>query len=245
MEVIKKTDFVLTTLNSKQIIMQEPVTIDLSKKPLLKIWYDISYWFQRTFQRQKLYRKVAIHESGHIVFSYFYGFTVRQARLIVTEPGNGFAETVYGKEAAVANIIFNVLIGDFARQKPDTQKHIHKIAVHLMVILYAGSVGEAFVKRKPKDTSYNLEVSGEDLAAIKTIQHFLHNTGLRMSDSDVAKNAFDLYERFPIFKQSIEALTVEFLKSTTLSLTQKQIEDTLTATNFFAIREQIIDANSN
>jgi hypothetical protein len=90
-----------------------------------------------------------------------------------------------------------------------------------------------------------LEVSGEDLAAIKTIQHFLHNTGLRMSDSDVAKNAFDLYERFPIFKQSIEALTVEFLKSTTLSLTQKQIEDTLTATNFFAIREQIIDANSN
>ena len=225
--------------------MQEPKTIDLSKKPLLKIWHDISYWLQKTFQRQKLYRQVAIHESGHIVFSYFYGFTVRQAKLIVTKPGNGFTETVYGKEAAVANIIFNVLIGDFVRQNLDTQKHIHRIAVRLMVILYAGSVGEAFVKRKPKDTGYNLEVSGEDLAALKIIQDFLHTTGFRMSDSDVVKNAFDLYERFPIFKQGIEALTNEFLKSTTLSLTQKQIEDTLTATNFFAVREQIIDAKSN
>jgi len=225
--------------------VQQPKQIDLSKRPFLKICYDISYWFQRTFQRKKLFRKVAIHESGHIVFSYFYGFTVRQSRLLIKEPGNGFTETVYGKETIAANIIMKNWIRDFEQQNPDVQKHIHRIAFHLMVILYAGSSGESFIKRKQSDKNYNLQISGEDLIGINIIETFLTMTGFPIDNSIVVKNTFNLYEQYPIFKESILALTDKFLTANNLSLTQKDIEDTLTTINFFEIREKIIDANSN
>lgn len=224
--------------------MSQPKHIDLTKRPLLKLCFDISYWFQRNFQQDKLFRKVAIHESGHIVFSYFYGFTVRQSRLLVSEPGNGFTETVYGKENLAANIILKNWVRDFQGQKLEAQNHIHRIAFHLMVILYAGSSGEAFIKRKPSDTSYNLEISGEDLAGIQIIENFLNAIGAPVDNSIVAKNTFNLYEQYPIFKQSILALTDKFLQSNNLSLTQKEIEDTLTSADFFIERKKIIDANS-
>lgn len=229
--------------NSKSV--QQPKQIDLSKRPFLKIFYDISYWFQRTFQKKKLFRKVAIHESGHIVFSYFYGFSVRQSRLLINQPGNGFTEIVYGKEAVTANIIMNNWIEDFHQQNPAGQKHIYRIAFHLMVIHYAGSSGEAFLKRKPSVKNYNLQISGEDLFVIDIIETFLTMTGFSVDNSIVAKNTFNLYEQFPIFKESILALTKKFLKADNLSLTQKDIEDTLRTVNFFDIREKIIDANSN
>lgn len=225
--------------------MQQPKQIDLGKRPFLKICYDISYWFQRTFQRKKLFRKVAIHESGHIVFSYFYGFTVRQSRLLINEPGNGFTETVYGKETVAANIIMNNWTTDFQRQNPAGQKHIHRIAFHLMVILYAGSSGEAFLQRKPSDKNYNLQISGEDLLGINAIETFLAMTGFPVDNSIVAKNTFNLYEQYTIFKESILALTDKFLQSNSLSLTQTDIEEILTTTDFFNIRDKIIDANSN
>lgn len=223
--------------------MKQPKQIDLRKRPLLKLCYDILYWFQRTFQRNKLFRKVAIHESGHIVFNYFYGFTVRQSRLLTSEPGNGFTETVYGKETLTANIIMKNWVADYQRQQPNGQKHIHRIAFHLMVILYAGSSGEAFIKRKPSDKNYNLKISGEDLAGIQIIEKFLTATGFPVDKNNVAKNTFNLYEQFPIFKQSIDALTDKFLQSKNLSLAQNEIEDTLTTTDFFNTRERIIDAN--
>ena len=225
--------------------MQQPKQIDLGKRPFLKICYDISYWFQRTFQRKKLFRKVAIHESGHIVFSYFYGFTVRQSRLLINEPGNGFTETVYGKETVAANIIMNNWTTDFQRQNPAGQKHIHRIAFHLMVILYAGSSGEAFLQRKPSDKNYNLQISGEDLLGINAIETFLTMTGFPVDNSIIAKNTFKLYEQYTVFKESILALTDKFLQSNSLSLTQTDIEDILTTTDFFNIRDKIIDANSN
>ena len=121
--------------------------IDLTKRPLLKIYYDLIYLFQRTFQKKKLLERAAIHESGHIVFTYFYGFTVRQSTLSST-PGNASTETLYGSRKVPANIIFKHLFEAFEMLEPDGKKDIIKIAHYFLVILWAGGWAESPFQEK-------------------------------------------------------------------------------------------------
>lgn len=223
--------------------------VDMRGRPLLQLWSYLFFQFQKVFFKQELYRRAAIHESGHIVFSYFYGFTVDEAMLLLDVPGQGNTRTVYGKDIRAANIVFNHGIRDFANLNPSEQARTYAVGHHLMFILYAGGCAEAYLKRKPLDKKYDLQLergqSGEgDLDGIEAIEGFYQKIGQPVNRTNVLVNLFGLFEQYPIFKLSIETISKLFLDSTSKKLTKSDIEVALKSVDFFNVREQIMDANS-
>lgn len=223
--------------------------VDLRKRPLLRLWGEVGYQFQKLFQRKKLYQRAAIHESGHVVFSYFYGFTVRECELMHDRPGEGRSETVYGKDAMAATIVFNHLIPEFKKLSLKQQDEVYRKGFHLMLILYAGGCAEAFFKKKPLDKNYDLDIGGGesgvgDLGSINIIEGFYQKIGNPVNNMHIVTNMFGLLEQFEIFKISIEALSKRLIESPNKKLSQSEIEKVLTEVNFFKAREKIMDANS-
>jgi hypothetical protein len=224
--------------------MIEEKRVDLTKRPLLTVYYDCIYILQRTFRKRKLLGKAAIHESAHIVFTYFYGFGVRQSRLL-SRSGNGFTETLYGSGKIAANIIFKGFFDLFETLETDQKKDVIRIAHYLLVILSAGSCAEAFIKRKPKYKKYKIEISGKDLDRIQIIEQFLRALAIPYERNTAVKRTFDFYEKYPVFRETTEAIAKKFLESDNYSLNTQQIENALNQVNFFNERDKIIDSSSN
>ena len=214
--------------------------IDLNKRPLLKLWLDFKYYVSRSFFKKSLLERVALHESAHIVFSYFYGFKVTQSRLFLDKPGNGFTETQYGKEKAAANIIFKLWFDQFQQLSQEQQRHVIRLAHYFLVILFAGSCAEAFAKKKSFDKNYRLEVSGEDLDEIQILEQFLTTLRVPYNADLTAKRTFEFFENYPIFNQTIKEMAKEFKLSNNYSLNQAQIEKVLKDTDFKNETDKII-----
>lgn len=207
--------------------MKQPKIVDLRKNILLKNYYNFSYWVQNKFWRSRLFKRAAIHESGHIVFSYFYGYTIGQAELSIINPGNGVALIVYGDKTVAANIVLHNWPEHYLEGDAAVRKRIIKTAISLLVIAASGSVAETFFFRKKY-----FKLSADDLETINKIQLFLNEISVA-NDGNYAAFAFKMYKLYPIFKCATEVLTNNFLNSVNYSLTQQRIEEILTEVNFF------------
>lgn len=224
--------------------MMKEKQVDLTRRPLLKIYYDCIDTIQRTFQKKKQLKRAAIHESAHIVFTYFYGFAVDQSRLL-SQPGNGLTETLYGNGKIAANIVFKHSLDLFNLLEPDKKKETIRIAHYFLVILSAGSCAEAFFRRRPKQNKYKVEISGEDLAAIQAIEEFLRAVESPYERSTAVKRAFQFYEQYPIFRRATEAIAEKFLESENHCLSKQEIENALNQLEFFKEKDMIIDGKVN
>lgn len=208
-------------------------------------WEIFCLWIQRKFNGKNLLKKVAIHESAHIVFSYFYGFTVSNSKLSILEVGNGVTRTEYGQEKIAANIVFNHWTDAYSELTEPQQKHVIRVAIHLLVILYSGSTAEAVYYKSWFASRYKLKVSGEDLSRIKVIESFLAQIGGRIESEVTVRKVFWFFETYPIFKLAINRLSSEFLLTNDNSLNQEQIENVLSQINFYHEKDQMINVRQN
>ncbi len=59
-------------------------------------------------QDEKRFEQTAFHESGHIVMTYFAGYTCDEVELLTNEPGNGKTTMNYANDLLLIAAITNV-----------------------------------------------------------------------------------------------------------------------------------------
>ena len=181
----------------------------------------------------------AYHESGHILMAYLSGFKCENVTLLQDGSGNAFTKFDYGNPnlnlliAAIVN--FNEDSEMYNSLSPNLKSQTQLASLKMGGTLLGGSVAEHLFKSGSDfKGELEMEISGPDLTRVLSIDSLLSSLNLAHNPNYIAKEL----EKIALFFQqenawnSIEALSKEILSSPTKSLSQKQIEKSLSETGY-------------
>jgi hypothetical protein len=181
----------------------------------------------------------AYHESGHILMAYLSGFKCENVTLLQDGSGNAFTKFDYGNPnlnlliAAIVN--FNEDSEMYNSLSPNLKSQTQLASLKMGGTLLGGSVAEHLFKSGSDfKGELEMEISGPDLTRVLSIDSLLSSLNLTHNPNYIATEL----EKIALFFQqenvwnSIEALSKEILSSPTKSLSQKQIEKSLSETGY-------------
>jgi hypothetical protein len=182
----------------------------------------------------------AYHESGHILMAYLSGFKCENVTLLQDGSGNAFTRFDYGNPklnlliAAIVN--FNEDSEMYNSLSPNLKSETKLAALKMGGTLLGGSVAEHLFKSGSDfKGELEMEISGPDLTRVLSIYSLLLSLNLQTHNPNyIAKEL----EKIALFFQqeniwnSIEALSKKILSSPTKSLSQEQIEKSLSETGY-------------
>src|SRR5574337_376450 len=186
----------------------------------------------------------AYHESAHVVISYYFHYTCDDICVLPT--GDGFSSLNYAADnthvAAICNFGKEPWIFEGLDAKNKNQCVM--VAIPTTLILMAGSVAEAILKKDIQDDLMTVEISGPDLIRVQQIDKFLsthRKNHVETFVADLFGMLHVLIDQNPEIWKAIENLAQALLASENKRLNRNEIEAVLKSSGFFEFRNNSSD----
>lgn len=106
-------------------------------------------------------KRTAIHESGHVIVAYYYGYVVNYSCIDVANPGMGQSEILWSPDHQVINVIINPM---FSAERASVLA-IHRdmlsgLIGRFVTVNVAGTAAEIYLEER-----MNLETTVNELNA--------------------------------------------------------------------------------
>jgi hypothetical protein len=186
---------------------------------------------------EKRFEQTAFHESGHIVMTYFAGYTCDKVELLTNEPGNGKTTMNYENDLLLITAITNVKTNPdiFNRLPRELKSQSLVVSNRISTILLAGSIAESiYLNSGQENGNMEVEISGPDLIRVDNVHSFLsqikadHNPQFLQ---DSMQNV-TLTMSIPEFWKAVQSLAEALIKKSNKKLDKTEIETTLQTSGF-------------
>ena len=209
----------------------------------MNIIKKIKFLFNRSKKERFLYEQCAYHESGHIVMAYLSGFTCKRVTILQNGSGDGFTEFDYGESSTtilITSIInFSEYPEEFYLLSKNIQADAPQVASKICGTLLGGPVSEALHKAGVGfEGELPIEVAGSDCQRVNSISFFLSGiNGAREHNQNIIPDLYNVvhFLRKKKIWKVIDTLSNDILHSSTRSLNQQEIENSLQKSGYLDI----------
>lgn len=188
-------------------------------------------------KEQKRFEQTAFHESGHIVMTYFAGYTCEDVELMTNEPGNGKTTMNYGEDLLLITAITN------ARNEPGIYNGLSKeiksqsvvVANRISTILLAGSIAESiYLNQGNVNGDMEVEISGPDLIRVSSVDYLLSQIIIGHNPHFIQQSMQNvmLTMGIPEFWNVVESVARGLLNKNNRKLGKSEIETILQSNGF-------------
>lgn len=185
-------------------------------------------------EKQRLYERGAYHECGHVIFTYFTGYTCDWVDLIIDEPGSGRSSLNYGTDLLLITGIINCINEDHIYNSLENKQKSRTLGVanKITSILLSGSVAEyVFLNGGKVDNNMKIEISGPDLERVDNVHFLLAQLIPERHPINYIQQEFQrvlgIIRNVRIFWLTIDILAKKLLESSSKKLIQIEIEAVL------------------
>ena len=186
----------------------------------------------------KNFERTAYHESGHIVVTYFTGYTCDSVELLTSEPGTGKTTMNYQDDLILIASITN------AKTNPDIFNALSRevkqgslgVAHRITSILLAGSAAEStYLNGGKVNGNMEVEISGPDLVRVENVHYFLSQINQNHDPNYIQDNLHQIMMimSIPDIWKAVECLSMELIKNKNKRLKKTEIENILTTSGYF------------